>query len=277
MTTSCVSCKKGPPEVSLKNCAKCKGTKYCSRECQKADWKAHKKVCGKPGGTGPSTTAGSTAATEPGTASSTSEPKLTDSTPHLSPTVPATAKGLKQIVLDPFTRLANGTWLHDRPEIDVYRLLLDSYRMKVEDDYVFDGELTPGSLYTGAPHGLRGFRHFMRAVETKPGLLPPWWDPAVHHRRCEGLGMDQTDDHGLMFAIEKKDIIEHYGDVRFPMQLRMFAGSVFGRGPGGSDGTELRTMLSKAELGLLGGKGDHLSMLNIDMSDAFSQLRMGPL
>ena len=31
----------------LKNCAKCKGIMYCSRECQKQDWKHHKKDCAR--------------------------------------------------------------------------------------------------------------------------------------------------------------------------------------------------------------------------------------
>ena len=35
-------------KVELKMCSVCRAIGYCSRECQKADWKAHKKVCGKP-------------------------------------------------------------------------------------------------------------------------------------------------------------------------------------------------------------------------------------
>ena len=31
----------------LLQCAKCKRTRYCSVECQKGDWKRHKKSCGK--------------------------------------------------------------------------------------------------------------------------------------------------------------------------------------------------------------------------------------
>jgi len=31
----------------FKCCAKCRGTKYCSAECQKANWPAHKQICGK--------------------------------------------------------------------------------------------------------------------------------------------------------------------------------------------------------------------------------------
>lgn len=29
----------------LKNCSRCRATKYCSKECQKSDWKTHKRVC----------------------------------------------------------------------------------------------------------------------------------------------------------------------------------------------------------------------------------------
>ena len=29
----------------MKHCAKCTWTKYCSKACQKADWKEHKLVC----------------------------------------------------------------------------------------------------------------------------------------------------------------------------------------------------------------------------------------
>ena len=48
-TPVCESCKKPPPAGSppLKHCAKCKTNRYCWRECQKADWKPHKKVCGR--------------------------------------------------------------------------------------------------------------------------------------------------------------------------------------------------------------------------------------
>src|SRR4051812_5588564 len=32
----------------LKLCKACKEVAYCGKECQKADWKEHKKTCGKP-------------------------------------------------------------------------------------------------------------------------------------------------------------------------------------------------------------------------------------
>lgn len=45
----CAGCKKSPTSLSqaLKRCARCKEVFYCSRECQKTDWKSHKKSCNK--------------------------------------------------------------------------------------------------------------------------------------------------------------------------------------------------------------------------------------
>lgn len=42
---SCLRCGKG----ASKTCARCKAVAYCSRECQKKDWKQHKVTCGKLG------------------------------------------------------------------------------------------------------------------------------------------------------------------------------------------------------------------------------------
>lgn len=43
----CASCNtlETDPEKPLKPCAKCQTVRYCSRDCQKKDWKVHKKIC----------------------------------------------------------------------------------------------------------------------------------------------------------------------------------------------------------------------------------------
>ncbi|KAK3305123.1 uncharacterized protein B0T15DRAFT_567174 [Chaetomium strumarium] len=223
MSRSCTVCLKSPPEVTLKKCAKCSVTPYCSRDCQKADWKAHKKTCGK--GSVPLPTADTA----------------------LSP-----PKGVEQPIAIPFTRLNEGTWLHDRPEEDVYRLLIDAYRLRVEDDYTFDGDVDDDSLYGGASSGLAGFRRFLHLARQREDLLPPWWSDEKR-RECEAFGMASSGHfQDLRCAVEKGDIIEHYGDPRFPMQLRMFAEAVYGRGPGGQDGTLMRQMMVAMEQGTAG-------------------------
>ncbi len=58
MAQYCTGCQKTPPEVTLKHCAKCSVTLYCSRDCQKADWKAHNKVCDRDGSTAPGSPSG---------------------------------------------------------------------------------------------------------------------------------------------------------------------------------------------------------------------------
>lgn len=46
-TSCCAKCQTDGSQLvnGLKACAKCHPTRYCSRECQKADWKEHKKTC----------------------------------------------------------------------------------------------------------------------------------------------------------------------------------------------------------------------------------------
>lgn len=48
---TCAVCKKPEPKVEegkkLRYCSRCEMVLYCSRECQKTDWKRHKKDCAK--------------------------------------------------------------------------------------------------------------------------------------------------------------------------------------------------------------------------------------
>ena len=66
----CTFCKKPQSDLptALKTCAKCHTQSYCSRECQKNDWKNHKKTCAQNSATttsAPAAGAGSHASTKP--------------------------------------------------------------------------------------------------------------------------------------------------------------------------------------------------------------------
>ncbi|VUC35463.1 unnamed protein product [Clonostachys rosea] len=232
MAPACVTCKKTAPEVTIKRCAKCSVAPYCSRDCQKADWKNHRKTCGKE-------SAGSSSSSSPSNLFTPASP----------------LKGLEKPVTKPFTKIGNGTWLHGRPETDVYRLLIDAYRLRVEDEYTMEGKMDNDSLYAGSGSGLKGFRRFVDRVASHAGLLPSWWS-TEKRAYCERLGMDPSQWQNLCCTVEKSDIIEHYGTPLFHIELRMFAEKVLGSGIGGQDATMMLELLTLRE-GDDGGSGQN--------------------
>jgi splicing suppressor protein 51 len=158
-----------------------------------------------------------------------------------------TPKGLSVTIDKPFHRLDSQTWLHDRPEQDVYILLIDTYRFRVEDDYSLEGHADNDSIYGSAHDGRFGFRRFLRVAEIKGGLLPSWWS-RQKSVECEAVGANGGWS-SLSRAIKKNDIIEYYGNSNMPMQLRMFGEQVYGRGPGGQSGAAMRKVQMMVEKG----------------------------
>jgi splicing suppressor protein 51 len=240
-TPICASCKKTAASAnlsSLKACAKCKTTQYCSRDCQKADWKVHKKVCGANA---------SRAFVETNT-----EHSSTYSTPRLN--------NLEKHIPNPFTKLDQGKYLHDRPEKDVYKLLIDSFRMRQADDLNFENKTKPSSIYSGASSSIEPFRGYLAKAGIRAKMLPSWWN-AEKQRECKAFGeSDAWND--LRRGVDKQEIVQHYGDQKMPMQLRMLAEAVYGVGSMGQDGTFMRKSMMKMEQGGSEG-GQFMSMLNL--------------
>ena len=69
----------------------------------------------------------------------------------------------------------SGDTLHNRSEAETYKLLIDVYRLRVEDEYVFTGDASTDSLYGGGSPKV-GFWNFLDKAEKKQGVLPPWWN-----------------------------------------------------------------------------------------------------
>jgi splicing suppressor protein 51 len=235
--TKCSTCGKTASEsgvATLNRCAQCKKTAYCNRDCQKEDWKTHKKVCGKRANTGA------------GNANNHSAPVL---------------KNLEHHVPNPFTQLDQGKYLHDRPKQDVYKLLIDSFRMRQQDETQFENKTTPKSVYTGAASSIEPFRKYVAQAAARPGILPPWWTPETQ-RECEAFGESGT-WNDLRKKVTKAEVIEHYGDEKAPMQLRMLAEAIIGAGLMGQDGSGMRKMMSSMESGGP-GSGMKASMINVN-------------
>jgi mitochondrial splicing suppressor protein 51 len=137
--------------------------------------------------------------------------------------------------------------MHERPEQDVYKLLIDTYRLRMEDNYNLEGDADADGIYGGARDGRQGFRRFLRLAEGRRGLLPSWWSQEKA-AECEAVGM-RDGWSSLATALEKRNVIDHYGNPNMPMQLRMFGEQVYGRGPGGQSGAMIRTFQMQAERG----------------------------
>lgn len=238
-TAQCANCAKtqSDPDVNLKRCAKCHTTRYCSRECQKTNWKIHKRLCASYATSASSNTAPNS--TGPGDAPPQGSPSSRD--PNESG---HNTKGLAVVIDKPFHRLHAKTWLHDRPQQDVFKLLIDTYRMRVEDD-AKAGEIDTDSLYGGAADGRHPFRRFLRLAEKRTGLLPSWWS---REKEAECIAFGLTPGwSSLAAAVEKGDIIEHYGSSVMPMQLRMFGEQVYKIGPWGQSGASMMQLQMQIE------------------------------
>lgn len=189
---SCANCSKVQEDgaAPLKRCSWCRTTHYCSKDCQKADWKEHKKGCGS--------------------GSSPSNNGFLSSKP----------------AVESLLGLDTKTWLHSRPEAEVYTLLIDSYRLRIDDEYAFRGDISDFSLYGGG-NPVKDFRRYLQKAEKRTGVLPSWW---TKEKRDACIAKGNAKDHwsSLHFAVEKEDIQEHYKNPVMPMQLRMLAEEIWG-------------------------------------------------
>lgn len=200
--TACATCTKtiGTNDKPLLRCSGCKSISYCNKDCQKADWKTHKKTCSF-------------------------QPKPKPSSPFSS------ADSIKSMLGINFTTKYA---LEQKPnDEDVYKVLIDSFRMRVEDEYKFRGDIMEDSAY-GNGDPAKGFRRYLLKAEKKENVLPGWWN-AEKREACVRFGLRTDHWWQLDCAVEKGDIQEEYGDNGMPMQLRIVAEEIVGSnvmGPG---------------------------------------------
>lgn len=198
----CFICHKLQTELplALKRCAKCQGTLYCSRQCQKNDWKNHKRICT------------SQASSSQGFASSVPQ----QSTGRHNPGFQATNQLLG---------LSNDDYLHVFPEKEALVQIIDCFRMRMDDEYKFGGNYM--GIYA-EQDPFPDFKEFLDLAESRSGILPPWWN-AEKRQKCEVLAMYDGWSN-ITHCVEKDDIQEHYSDGIMPMKLRILGEKIYGRG-----------------------------------------------
>ena len=119
----------------------------------------------------------------------------------------------------------------------------------MEDEYVFHGNADLDCIYGGAPDSRKGFRRFLRLTENKRELLPQWWSPEKA-KTCVAFGLRPVNGwSSLAHPVEKADVLDHYKDPSFPMQLRMFGEQVWGTGPARQSGTTMMQQMMQFERG----------------------------
>ncbi|OBT58476.1 hypothetical protein VE04_01499 [Pseudogymnoascus sp. 24MN13] len=122
--------------------------------------------------------------------------------------------------------LSNDDFLHDRPEGEVFNLLIDSFRMRVEDESVYGGNTI--GVYNGE-NILPLFKKFLSLAESRQKLLPTWWS-SVERGECERLAESGSQWSDINCAVEKSEIQDHYNDNLMPMKMRILAEKIYGKG-----------------------------------------------
>ncbi|KAI0531587.1 hypothetical protein GGR58DRAFT_524260 [Xylaria digitata] len=206
----CANCSKALGDgTHMRKC--CDGIYYCNRKCERKNFQKHKTSC-------------------PNHLSKVNKPHLPDAP-------------LSKKILKPFYRLRRGDYLQGRPDTDVYKLLIDAYRLRVEDDKMYAGIRHDDSIYGNAQDGLEGFRSFIDRAKAIPRMLPPWWSEKKQ-AECEALGR-QKGWSSLSYKIDGADVRSHYDDKFIDIELRLLAEDIYGTGIGDIQERFLRAELEK--------------------------------
>lgn len=73
------------------------------------------------------------------------------------------------------------------------------------------------------------FEEFLDLAEERKGILPAWWSKGKREE-CVRWATGGSEWADISCAVEKSDIVEHYGDGMMPMRLRVLGEKVYGRG-----------------------------------------------
>lgn len=202
-SSGCAICSKqktleGKP---LFKCAACHAADYCSKNCQKADWKHHKVAC---------------KARNAGTAGSTGGP----ASKSVASTTAILISGFKTEDWNSPLGRSVMTWHNSRPETEVYDLLIDTYRLRIGEVVALTHNHDDAHL--GCNNPTTGFRVFLMMAEKTSGLLPKWWSDETLEE-CIAYALDPKSRSKMWYAVKVPEIVKRYGDNAMPKRSRMLA------------------------------------------------------
>ncbi|KAJ8122495.1 hypothetical protein ONZ43_g1323 [Nemania bipapillata] len=151
---------------------------------------------------------------------------------------PTTDRALLKPNFEPFKRLKRGNYFHGRPDMDVYKILIDAYRLRMHDMAIFTNDNDKDSIYGGAEDGLAGFRRFLCRAKAVPRMLPSWWGDKKQ-AECEQLGC-QEGWSSLDTPIDHVAVRQYYKDKYMDIQLRLLAEDIYGTSIGHASSKFLR-------------------------------------
>nr|OQO24016.1 hypothetical protein B0A51_09234 [Rachicladosporium sp. CCFEE 5018] len=215
----------GAKDKPLRKCAKCKYIQYCDNTCQTADWPAHKLHCKNIAELFAAYPNGQYTGVLLADVSTCSDREEW----HVRRLGAAsTGSGIK-LKAKPFTALQDGTFLHDLPRIETFKLLIDCMRLWQEDCQDIVGHVLRGSIHSGESTSNAAFMTFIRKFrDTK--LLPASWENMNTTFECVRFSQ-VNEDFSLADKRTFKDIQTAWGDDDMPNKLRLLVQRAHGMPP----------------------------------------------
>ena len=116
------------------------------------------------------------------------------------------------------------------PKVEIYHRIINIYRFRVEDSYIYGGNEIGWTLdYNGMPPKVESKSFLYKA--RKAGILPDWFDNEAR-AECRKLAFDVNGDVYIGHAIEIEDIEAGYGkeDQSMVWLMRSAAENIYGGG-----------------------------------------------
>ncbi|KAH8601931.1 hypothetical protein B0O99DRAFT_203296 [Bisporella sp. PMI_857] len=124
--------------------------------------------------------------------------------------------------------------LHHRTASDVKCLLVDTFRLRVEDEMKFKGKLL--GINNNRSQCLSDFKTLLNLAESRKGLLPKWWNSSIR-RDCEQFAVQEMQgqykynghpEGNIYSSTTEGRIQEHYADKNMAVKLRILGQRIYG-------------------------------------------------